>query len=159
VEDDEQPLIPLAAPGETVDVSVKIKMPEKPGRYTGYYRLCNGTDDAFFGHRFWLDVLVSEAVSPTETNPQKSGPVKQVFDKALDVVAKVWKGEKGSAKENKEGDHAKSKKPETSPQKFEFEDQLSQLKGMGFTDESKLKQLLVKFKGNVQRVADKMIAE
>eukprot|EP00808_Paulinella_micropora_P009154 g32930.t1 len=56
----EAPEVPFAAPGEIVEVSVKLKTPSQPGRYTGYYRLCYGPENTRFGHRVWVDVLVSD---------------------------------------------------------------------------------------------------
>jgi len=91
-EDEEQPLVPLAAPGETVDVSVKVQIPDKPGRYTGYYRLSYGADGIKFGHRIWLDVHVSETALPEVANFGRE--VKNVFDKAFNVISKALKGEK-----------------------------------------------------------------
>jgi len=79
-----QPLVPLAAPGEIVEVSLQLRMPDKPGRYTGYYRLSHG-DGVRFGNRIWLDVAVSDSLLPD---------VKGVFDKAIEVVSKVFRGEK-----------------------------------------------------------------
>jgi len=143
--EEEQPLIPLAAPGEVVDVSVRLQMPEKPGRYTGYYRLSYG-EGARFGNRIWIDVLVSDSAAT----------VKGVFDKAIEVVTKVFKGEK--PKESKKSEKEEEKSKESIQPKFEFEVELLQLKAMGFSDEAKLKELLLGSKGNVQRVANQLLS-
>jgi next-to-BRCA1 protein 1 len=144
IESEEQPLIPLAAPGEVVDVSVRLQMPDKPGRYTGYYRLSYG-EGARFGNRIWIDVLVSDSASTS---------AKGVFDKALEVVTNIFKGEKP-----KESKKTEEEKPKEAPAKFEFESELLQLKAMGFKDEHKLKELLLSSKGNVQRVANQLLTE
>jgi len=50
--------VPQAAPGETVLVSVTIKTPTLEGRHVGYWRLAK-PDGERFGHRFWLDIIVT----------------------------------------------------------------------------------------------------
>jgi len=143
-----QPLIPLAAAGEIVDVSVQLRMPDKPGRYTGYYRLSHG-DGVRFGNRIWLDVLVSDSVLPD---------VKGVFDKAIEAVSKVFRGEKAGQSEPQKQDQKKQgEQQKTEELAFQFENELRQLKEMGFSDEKQIKQLLLKFKGNVQMVANRLL--
>eukprot|EP00457_Paulinella_chromatophora_P002265 gb/GEZN01002269.1/.p1 GENE.gb/GEZN01002269.1/~~gb/GEZN01002269.1/.p1 ORF type:complete len:725 (-),score=151.36 gb/GEZN01002269.1/:172-2346(-) len=66
--------VPSAAPGEVVEVSVNLKVPTQPGRYTGYYRLCYGPENTRFGHRVWVDVLVSQESAPL---PIPTKPVTQ----------------------------------------------------------------------------------
>jgi hypothetical protein len=51
--------VPLAAPGEAVNVSVPLVMPTQPGRYTSYWRMMTPhPQSAKFGHRFWVTVNV-----------------------------------------------------------------------------------------------------
>lgn len=59
------PPVPVANPGDIVEVSTILKAPDQPGRYTGYYRLAynKGGRDAKFGHRVWVDVVVSPSLS------------------------------------------------------------------------------------------------
>jgi len=60
--------VPLAAPGEAVNVSVPLLMPVLPGRYTSYWRLMTPhPTNAKFGHRFWVTVNVV----PTPVVPQQ----------------------------------------------------------------------------------------
>jgi len=54
--------VPLAAPGEEVDISVTMTAPAATGRHTAYFRLQK--DSMFFGQRLWADVRV-EDVDPS----------------------------------------------------------------------------------------------
>jgi hypothetical protein len=60
VDDEEPPLIPLAAPGETVEVSVKVRVPMTLGRYTGFYRFVYGPENTVFGDRLWVEVEAAD---------------------------------------------------------------------------------------------------
>lgn len=52
--------VPLAAPGETVEIVVKdVRAPEVAGKFMSYYRFVAG-DGTRFGERLWLDVNVEE---------------------------------------------------------------------------------------------------
>lgn len=51
--------VPLAASGETVNISVELTMPNMPGRYTSYWRMMTPHPiSSKFGHRFWVTVNV-----------------------------------------------------------------------------------------------------
>jgi hypothetical protein len=51
--------VPLAAPGEAVNVTVPLIMPSQAGRYTSYWRMMTPHPaNAKFGHRFWVTVNV-----------------------------------------------------------------------------------------------------
>jgi hypothetical protein len=57
--------VPLAAPGEAVNVTVPLVMPQQPGRYTSYWRMMTPyPQNAKFGHRFWVTVNVVHAPPP-----------------------------------------------------------------------------------------------
>jgi len=166
IENEEQPLIPLAAPGEVIDVSVKVQMPDKPGRYTGYYRLAYGPDATKFGHRIWLDVLVSETAFPEISSLGRvmGREVKNAFGKALGAVSKVLKLEKGSAQENPEGKQkeqpvvpADVNTSVSSQPKFQYESELQSVSAMGF-DTEKAKAALLREKGNVDAAVNALIA-
>jgi hypothetical protein len=168
-EDEEQPLVPLAAPGEVVDVSVKVQMPDKPGRYTGYYRLSYGPDGIKFGHRIWIDVLVSEPALPEISSIGRE--VKTVFGKAINVVSKVLKGEKpAQPSPSQQLPEAKtSPQPREQPSSeplvpvlvlppFQYQAELDILTGMGF-DAEKSKSALLTHKGNVNAVVNAFLAQ
>jgi hypothetical protein len=172
-EDEEQPLVPLAAPGEVVDVSVKVQMPEKPGRYTGYYRLSYGPDGIKFGHRIWIDVLVSEPALPEIASIGRE--VKTAFGKAINVVSKVLKGDKPASslpvpdsKNSPQPKEQPSQPPSPQPSEplvpvlvlppFQYQAELDILTGMGF-DAEKSKSALLTHKGNVNAVANAFLAQ
>jgi hypothetical protein len=50
--------VPSAKPGQTVEVSVPITTPTKPGSYSAYFQLADA-DRNVFGPRLWLEVLVT----------------------------------------------------------------------------------------------------
>jgi hypothetical protein len=61
-----QTLIDLPAPGCEVDVTITLKAPSRVGRYVGYFRLATPQPDSQrFGHRVWVDVMITEPISPT----------------------------------------------------------------------------------------------
>jgi len=168
IEDEEQPLVPLAAPGETVHVSVKVQIPEKPGRYTGYYRLSYGADGIKFGHRIWLDVHVSETALPEVAHFGRE--VKNVFDKALNVMSKALKGDKPGVSELKNSTSVATSNSSSSSsnsssvssntsseQPFQYQAQLDVLLSMGF-DSEKSKNALITHKGNVDAVVNSFLA-
>jgi hypothetical protein len=162
-EDEEQPLVPLAAPGEVVDVSVKVQMPDKPGRYTGYYRLSYGPDGIKFGHRIWIDVLVSEPALPEIASIGRE--VKTVFGKAINVVSKVLKGDKPSQQPEAKSSPQPKEQPSSEPlvpvlvlPPFQYQAELDILTGMGF-DTEKSKSALLTHKGNVNAVANAFLAQ
>jgi len=54
--------VPLAAPGEEIEISVTMTAPAATGRHTAYFRLQK--DGVYFGQRLWADVRV-EDVDPS----------------------------------------------------------------------------------------------
>jgi hypothetical protein len=48
-------VVPRAAPGEIVQVSVDLVAPDSPGRYVSYYRVSNA--GVFWGHRMWVEIM------------------------------------------------------------------------------------------------------
>jgi len=51
--------VPLAQPGESVDISCPVNVPGKIGHYSAYFKLAN-KDRAVFGHRIWIEFDVKE---------------------------------------------------------------------------------------------------
>lgn len=49
--------VPVASPGEEIDVAVDMAAPLKPGRYVSFWKLCH-VDGSRFGQRVWVDILV-----------------------------------------------------------------------------------------------------
>ncbi len=68
------------APGETVDIAVKMIAPEEDGVYTSYWQMAND-EDALFGDEFYVKIVVGtppegETPAPAgETPPPVSAPI------------------------------------------------------------------------------------
>lgn len=58
--------IPLAAPGEEVEIHAVLRTPTTAGRYTAYYRLADA-ERTVWGPRVWVDVVVVAPEGPTTT--------------------------------------------------------------------------------------------
>ena len=60
-------------PGKMCDVQTSIKIPNKKGRYTAYYRLYNGNTP--FGPKLWADIQATDKISRTKMKsvPEPSG--------------------------------------------------------------------------------------
>jgi len=157
---DDQPLIPLAAPGETVDISVKVQLPNKPGRYTGYYRLSYGSDSIKFGHRIWIDVIVSETLPEIASLGRD---VKTAFGKAIDVVSKALKGL--DYPEAKNSSQVQSSEPvpvlvipTNRVVPFKYQEQLDRLTAMGF-DAEKSRNALLTHNGSLDATVNAFLVE
>ena len=62
--------VPSIKPGDEVDISVQMKAPSRPGRYTSFWRL--SSDSNRFGHRVWTDILVTDSSEqPPVEQPQQ----------------------------------------------------------------------------------------
>lgn len=48
-----------------LDIAVSLRTPRAPGRYVGYWR-CTDASGQRFGHRVWIDIVVSESVGDTD---------------------------------------------------------------------------------------------
>jgi next-to-BRCA1 protein 1 len=158
VAEDKQAILPVpkCAAGETVHVSVKVKMPAEPGRYTGYYRLMT-KEGHRFGARVWVDCLVvpasqapaTVATTTPATTVAIAEPVKQVVaaDNNNSKPAPVAESKQEKEAENNSNSSARSK----------FAQQLKKLKNMGFKDEEMLTDLLVAAGGKEQQVIDWLV--
>jgi next-to-BRCA1 protein 1 len=136
--------VPQAAAGETVNISVKVKMPSEPGRYTGYYRLIT-KDGHRFGQRVWVDSLVVPAnqVSTAATVPAAPVPVTVAVKKIEGVAVPVTETKTAAADKEKENG--------------KYAQQLRKLKNMGFKDEEMLTDLLIAAGGKEQQVIDWLV--
>lgn len=67
-------------PGQDVDISVNLCAPSKPGRYTGYWRMCT-PDEKKFGQRVWVSIVVPGATSSSEEDREADR-----IDALVDVV-------------------------------------------------------------------------
>jgi len=68
--------VPLAGPGEAVNVTVALVMPQHPGRYTSYWRMMTPHPaNSKFGDRFWVTVNVVPNVAPIVAQAQTPGVI------------------------------------------------------------------------------------
>lgn len=97
---EEEFIIPLATPGEQVEIHAVLHTPTTAGRYTAYFRLADAERNVF-GPRVWVDLVVVPAET-AEATPAAPTPVassvyaapsvtvedeKQVADVKEDIVA------------------------------------------------------------------------
>lgn len=169
-----------ARAGEEVEVSAVLKTPNKKGRYCSYYRLQRNGE--FFGPRVWVDIFAvdePEKVSKVEKvkKVKKEKVEKKVEEsEAVDGVDMVLVDEEQllddiaamavQEMEAQEQGQGQSGAPMVSnivvpPTEtvFVYQAQLDVLKGMGFTNEEMIKAELVQQKGNVQRVANRLLQQ
>lgn len=155
--DSEEFSLPIARPGEKVQVSCPIRVPTKPGRFQASFVLVDKDRVPFEGHRCWVELMIAEddkkstapepkvdpiapkteTVSPSKTEPTTIPPK---------VDPKVT--EPAKPKEEK----AKAKGDDIDPAlKEKYKYQLKALEDMGFSQLSLNVFLLQKYKGSVER--------
>ena len=62
------PVTEKVNPGNVYDMTVKLKAPNSPGRYTGIWQMVN-LKGIPFGERIWVKITVPGAVTPTAAQP------------------------------------------------------------------------------------------
>jgi len=169
-----------ARAGEEVEVSAVLKTPNKKGRYCSYYRLQRNGE--FFGPRVWVDIFAVDEVQPEKVEVKKEKVVEKVEkvkeesvsaevdmvlvdeEQLLDDIAAMAVQEMEA--QEVQGQNGQGQPPMVSnievvrPESvFVYQAQLDVLKGMGFTDEEMIKAELVQQKGNVQRVANRLLQQ
>jgi next-to-BRCA1 protein 1 len=159
--------LPLAKPGETVDVVVEIRAPATLGRAFGNYRLATPTG-VRFGPKIWIDVQViakpvpAPVASVSANKPASPAqPVKQddkKTEKAEPKKADSPKSQPNKAEEKpKEEKAAPVKRLSVELAKYKYQTELSQLKDMGYSDDELLMYLLGKNKGDVQACVEWLV--
>jgi len=124
----EEFLVPLAEPGQSVEVSCPILVPEKAGRYSAYFQLAD-KDRSVFGHRFWIEIIVKSEEKQVHAEGKKSA------QPAEEDKTKVVQGLSS-----------------TIPADPKFASALSVLEKMGFVNEKLNQSLLGRSQGNVEQV-------
>jgi len=66
--------VPLAKPGEKVQVSCPIRVPNKPGRFQASFILVDKDKVPFEGHRCWVQLMIAE-------DEKKSAPIEHEVPK------------------------------------------------------------------------------
>jgi len=74
------PVEGIVAPEQEVDISVNLIAPSKPGRYTGYWKMCTA-DGRKFGQRVWVSIVVPSNGSSSEGEKEADK-----FESLVDVV-------------------------------------------------------------------------
>jgi hypothetical protein len=135
--------VPLAEPGQVVEVACPIVVPAKAGRYSAYFQLAD-KDRSIFGHRFWIEFVVNEekrketketkeeVVAPSE--PTDSKKVVQGLVSILPVPEPVPEPSVPSAPLSK------------------YASSLGVLEKMGFVNEKLNSSLLERSQGNIEQV-------
>ncbi|SGY47655.1 BQ5605_C001g00555 [Microbotryum silenes-dioicae] len=60
--------VPIAQPGETVELSCELQAPEDEGKYMDHWRLRDQATQDFFGDRFWVAIVVESAHASSENS-------------------------------------------------------------------------------------------
>jgi len=142
-------VVPQAKAGETVNITVKVRVPTETGRHCGYYRL-QTKDGHRFGQRVWVDCL-AVPVEQTPASAPKAVPAAPIEPKtpSLSLTPTV------TAVEKKKVEIPAAVQPEAATSKYAT--QLRKLKALGFRDEEMLTDLLIAAGGNVQQVIDWLV--
>merc|ERR1712013_697376 len=160
-----------ARAGEEIEVSAVLKTPTKKGRYCSYYRLQRNGE--FFGPRVWVDIFaVDEPNEPNEKKKEKKKKEKVVEVTESEEVGMVLVDEEQllddiaamAVQEMSDDNVAPPMVSNITNEKekkevFVYQVQLDTLKGMGFSNEEQIKAELVQQKGNVQRVANRLLQQ
>lgn len=141
----ESVLIPSVLPGKSIDVSLRMVAPSKPGRYTGYWRLSTA-DGNRFGQRLWVDVNVMEAEEVAEAKKQvrveAPAPVVAKAEEAVSVPAPAA---------------VVTTEPKESEEERRWAAQLNILADMGFTDKPRNAGLLTQHNGDMEAVISALL--
>jgi hypothetical protein len=135
--------VPLADPGQSVDVSCPILTPEKPGCYSAYFQLAD-KDRSVVGHRFWIEFVVKEdekQVQPVAPKEAKETKIEAQDDRAKekdDGSKKVVQGLSPPAI--------------STPPVTKHAVSLGVLEKMGFVNEKLNTSLLDRSQGNIEQV-------
>jgi len=83
--------VPVAQPGQTVDISCPITVPTKPGRYSAYFKLAD-KDRVVFGQRFWMEFSVAEETKNIKSAAPKPEFKKEIKEDKVEDNSKVVQG-------------------------------------------------------------------
>ncbi|KAG2525785.1 hypothetical protein BBO99_00004485 [Phytophthora kernoviae] len=168
--------LPALNPGEEHIVGVDLVAPSMPGRYTSYWRVCGPTDISF-GHRFWVDIVVVNEVTPVvdedavttsssttvldmeedtvdtemKDSLEASAPADSASDDDIEIIEAMEAQEADAA----EGEAENAKKEN----KTEYEDALMVLASMGFADTEENMRALTLVDGNIGSAVNALLSE
>jgi len=160
--------VPLAAPGEAVNVTVPLVMPHQPGRYTSYWRMITPhPTNAKFGHRFWVTVNVVPA-------PASAPVIGQLNTRELDTPGVIIRPPPPTVRQTNQylvGSpqpvaSAPVRPPPPPPPANEelivapeFEEAVAQITEFGFSDIDKIVKILKEVNGDTSAAIDKLLEE
>jgi len=131
--------VPLAKPGEAVDVSCPIIVPAKAGPYSAYFRLAD-KERAVFGHRFWVEFDVKDDKVDTKKEvvegKEESKKIAQGLDSTIPSIYPTLT----------------TSPLVTLPKVSKYASALGVLEKMGFVNEKLNTSLLERAQGNVEQV-------
>ena len=158
--DAEETPVPLAQPGQTVEIATLLRVPNTPGRYQAYFRLTNA-DRMPFGQRMWVDLMaandapaVDDAGSKqqsSETQPEAQ-PQQQVESEPVVNVLAPAESAPSQASSSPAPASSASATPAVAASS-PYESQLSLLSEMGFSNRELNSFLLESRNGDVRAVA------
>jgi hypothetical protein len=140
--------VPLAEPGQLVEVSCPIKTPTKPGQYSAYFQVADKDRSLFEGsHRFWVEIVVKAE----EKRPQ---PVeKKEYDPKPEKIVQGLSSTIPSSSSTTVASTASTTSPAPAPATpSKYAPQLSVLEKMGFVNDKLNSKLLERSQGNIEQV-------
>lgn len=156
--------LPALAPGEEFIAGVDLVAPARPGRYTNFWRVCDPADTSF-GHRFWVDVVVTgesapdsascaDTVESAQDSEMNDAPVNASGEAASDEDIEIIEAE-----EAQEAEGEKTGAAETEDKPIAFDESLKALASMGFTDTQKNLRALELADGNIGAAVNVLLSE
>ncbi|KAG7399314.1 hypothetical protein PHYBOEH_009116 [Phytophthora boehmeriae] len=140
----ESVLIPSVLPGKSIDVSLRMVAPAKPGRYTGYWRLSTA-DGNRFGQRLWVDINVMEAEQTEATKEIRVDAPTPISSKSAQPVSIPAPAAVVTTETKKSEDELR------------WAAQLQILADMGFTNRARCATLLTQHDGNLEAVISALL--
>jgi len=139
--------VPRANPGEAVNVSVPLIMPQLPGRYTSYWRMITpAPTKQKFGHRFWVTVQVILPAVLFRAPPPPVAPAVVVGYPVIPPPRVMTTTPSAPLVENEVVDP-------------EFEQAVATITDAGFNDIDKIVKYLREENGNTSNVFDRLLGE
>lgn len=160
--DAEETPVPLAQPGQTVEIATLLRVPNTPGRYQAYFRLTNA-DRMPFGQRMWVDLMAandapavddagSQQQQQSETQPEAQPQHQSESEPVVNVLAPAESSAPSQATSSPAATSSASAAPAVAASS-PYESQLSLLSEMGFSNRELNSFLLESRNGDVRAVA------
>jgi len=132
LEDVEEFPVPLAKPGEKVEVSCPIRVPAKCGKFKAIFQLADKERNLFNGHRCWIEI---DSVEAPETKKREPVTVEEPAKQASKPLPEPVKAEEPAKPQESKPQEHETKVPEpvkaeepTKPQESKPQEQPAQPK-------------------------------